>query len=318
MVRLYVELDALHGDERAADRNVTPAFLIAKAQSILAPYALDVKDVVWWSAYEIGQRVCDVFDDAKGTQDQTRAPRIFIAGDACHTHSPKAGQGMNVSMADTFNLGWKLAAVLRNQAAPALLETYSQERQAKARELIDFDRDMARLFSAKPKNAAEEDQFQRYFQKHGRYTAGVETRYDPSLITGDDRYQNLAKGLTVGKRFHSAPVIRLADALPLHLGHTLLADGRWRLIAFAPAGDTGQPDGAIAQLAGFLANDDQSPFRRYTSDTQDIDSVFDLRAVFQASHHDMNVNALPALLCPAKGRFGLIDYEKAFCPDLKH
>jgi len=318
MVRLYVELDALHGDERAADRNVTPAFLIAKAQSILAPYALDVKDVVWWSANEIGQRVCDVFDDAAGTQDQTRAPRIFIAGDACHTHSPKAGQGMNVSMADTFNLGWKLAAVLRNQAAPALLETYSQERQAKAKELIDFDRDMAHLFSAKPKNAAEEDQFQRYFQKHGRYTAGVETRYDPSLITGDDRYQNLAKGLTVGKRFHSAPVIRLADALPLHLGHTLLADGRWRLIAFAPAGDTGQPDGAIAQLAGFLANDDQSPFRRYTSDTQDIDSVFDLRAVFQASHHDMNVNALPALLCPAKGRFGLIDYEKAFCPDLKH
>jgi len=41
----------------------------------------------------------------------TRSPRVFIAGDACHTHSPKAGQGMNVSMQDSFNLGWKLASV---------------------------------------------------------------------------------------------------------------------------------------------------------------------------------------------------------------
>ena len=41
-----------------------------------------------------------------------RLPRVFIAGDACHTHSAKAGQGMNVSMQDAFNLGWKLAAVL--------------------------------------------------------------------------------------------------------------------------------------------------------------------------------------------------------------
>ena len=67
-------------------------------------------------------------------------------------------------MADTFNLGWKLAAVLREQAKPAILDTYSQERRAKAKELIDFDKDMARLFSAKPKNAQEAAQFQHYFK----------------------------------------------------------------------------------------------------------------------------------------------------------
>ena len=38
-------------------------------------------------------------------------------------------------------------------------------------------------------------------------------------------------------RFHSAPVIRLADAKPVHLGHTVKADGRWRLFAFADAED---------------------------------------------------------------------------------
>ena len=249
MVRLYIELDALHGDERAADRNVTSEMLISKARKILAPYTLDVKEVAWWSAYEIGQRVCDSFDDVPEAERGSRAPRIFIAGDACHTHSPKAGQGMNVSMADTFNLGWKLAAVLRGQADATLLDTYSEERRAKAKELIDFDKDMARLFSAKPKDAAESAQFQQYFKKHGRYTAGVETRYAPSLLTGTGACQMLASGYQTGMRFHSAPVIRLFDAKPMHLGHAIKADGRWRVIAFAAAGDIGQPQGKSPRFA---------------------------------------------------------------------
>jgi phenol 2-monooxygenase len=314
MVRLYIELDALHGDERAADRNVTSEMLISKARKILAPYTLDVKEVAWWSAYEIGQRVCDSFDDVPEAERGFRAPRIFIAGDACHTHSPKAGQGMNVSMADTFNLGWKLAAVLRGQADATLLDTYSEERRAKAKELIDFDKDMARLFSAKPKDAAESAQFQQYFKKHGRYTAGVETRYAPSLLTGTGAYQMLASGYQTGMRFHSGPVIRLFDAKPMHLGHAIKADGRWRVIAFAAAGDIGQPQGKIAALCQFLL---EGPIARFTPTTADIDSVIDLRAVFQAPHREMAVEALPDLLLPRKGRYGLIDYEKAFCPDLK-
>ena len=78
-----------------------------------------------------------------GARCRMRLPRVFIAGDACHTHSAKAGQGMNVSMADAWNLGWKLAAVLRGTARPELLHTYSEERQAVAQELIDFDREFA-------------------------------------------------------------------------------------------------------------------------------------------------------------------------------
>ena len=313
MVRLYIELDELQDGERAADRNVTPDLLVAKARKILAPHTLEVKEVAWWSAYEIGQRVCDVFDDRHGNKG-TRLPRVFIAGDACHTHSPKAGQGMNVSMADSFNLGWKLAAVIRGRAAPHLLNTYSDERQAKAKELIEFDRDMARLFSAKPKSAAEAEQFQRYFQKHGRYTAGVEARYDPSVITGDGAHQTLATGFRVGMRFHSAPVVRLGDAKPMQLGHALKADGRWRIIAFSAAGDRGAPGGGLARLCTFLEDDPNSPLRRYTPYGADLDSVFDVRAVVQVPHREMDIATLPPLLLPRKGRFGLIDYEKVFCP----
>lgn len=314
MVRMYIELDALRGDERAADRNVTADMLIAKARDILAPHSLDVKEVAWWSAYEIGQRVCDGFDDVPETARGTRMPRIFIAGDACHTHSPKAGQGMNVSMADTFNLGWKLASVLRGQCDPALLDTYCAERRAKAKELIDFDKDMARLFSAKPKTAAEAEQFQQYFKRHGRYTAGVETRYDASVITGNGAQDGLARGLKTGMRFHSAPVIRLADAKRIHLGHTLLADGRWRLFAFAGAGDIGAPGGKLAALCDYLMT---GPLALYTPSDADIDAVLDVRAVFQSDHRMMTHPHLPPLLRPQKGKLGLIDYEKAFCPDLK-
>ena len=313
MVRLYIELDRLAEGERAADRGVTAHMLVAKARAVLAPYTLDVREIVWWSAYEIGQRVTGGFDDLPDVAQGARVPRLFIAGDACHTHSPKAGQGMNVSMADAFNLGWKLAAVLRGQSPPALLNTYSVERHAKAVELIAFDRDMARLFSERSDGPQAAARFQRYFQRHGRYTAGVETLYAPSLVVGDGAHQALATGLAVGKRFHSASVTRLADALVMQLGHVATADGRWRLYLFAGEGDAGAPDGAIARLCAFLDAGERSPLRRCTPARVDIDAVIDVRGVFQRSHRDMAIGDVPPLLRPSKGRLGLTDYEKAFC-----
>src|SRR5205809_2667435 len=137
LVRLYVELARLDIGERVSGRKITADDLIAKARRILHPYTLEVKEIPWWSVYEIGQRLCDKYDDVSEDAAGTRLPRVFIAGDACHTHSPKAGQGMNFSMQDTFNLGWKLAAVLRSQCAPKLLHTYSDERQVVAQQLID-------------------------------------------------------------------------------------------------------------------------------------------------------------------------------------
>ncbi|MFO1111455.1 MAG: FAD-binding monooxygenase [Bradyrhizobium sp.] len=317
LVRIYVELAKLEVDERVAERNITVEEVIAKAKRILHPYSLDVKEVAWWSVYEIGQRVCDKFDDVPEAEVATRLPSVFIAGDACHTHSPKAGQGMNVSMQDTFNLGWKLAAVLRKRSAPRLLHTYSAERQAVAKELIDFDREWASILASAKGNGADPAKTQDYFVRHGRYTAGTATHYRPSLITGKSSHQNLAKGFAVGTRFHSAPVIQLSDAKPVHLGHTIKADGRFRIFAFADGSDPAAPGSAIRALCEFLAESAESPVRRYTPAGQDIDAVIDLRAVFQQGHRDLAMGAMPALLLPRKGRYRLCDYEKMFCPDLK-
>lgn len=313
MVRLYIEIDKLHGEERASDRNLSVEEIIEQAKAIMSPYRLDVKDVVWWSAYEIGQRICDSFDDVDSGNDE---PRVFISGDACHTHSPKAGQGMNVSMADSFNLGWKLAAVVRGQAGKTLLHTYSEERHAKAQELIDFDRKLAQLFSAKTSDDSDAELYQQYFRQHGRYTAGVETRYEPSLITLDSQHQALANGYTVGKRFHSALVIRLADAKSMELAHVLKADGRWRLIGFAPQQVEFVPEDPIVKVCEYLQHDPNSPIVQYTSAGADVDSVIDFRMVFQHNHRELHIDELPEILRPAKGSYGLTDYEKAFCANV--
>ena len=322
LVRLYIELDKLGENERVASRNITAERLVAVAQRILRPYTLDVKEIAWWSVYEIGQRLCERFDDVE--PGEQRPPRVFIAGDACHTHSPKAGQGMNVSMQDGFNLGWKLAAVLRGQCGPDLLRSYSAERQSVAAELIDFDRILAKMFSTPPKDPAEPEgegvdpaEFQRYLIQQGRFTAGTATRYAASSIVGRAKHQHLATGFVVGTRFHSAPVIRLADAKPVHLGHTVKADGRWRLFAFAPAQETGDPASPIARLCSYLENSPLSPIWRHTPRGADIDQVIDVRAVFQQSHLSLALDAMPPLLLPRKGRYRLRDYEKMFCADLK-
>jgi 2-polyprenyl-6-methoxyphenol hydroxylase-like FAD-dependent oxidoreductase len=301
LFRLYIELDELGTEERVASRKIT---------------------VAWWSVYEIGQRLCDKFDDVPEEDVDHRAPRVFIAGDACHTHSPKAGQGMNVSMRDAFNLGWKLSAVLRGQSRPEILHTYSSERRSLAKELIDFDRELATMFSAPPKTSEHDDgvdptEFQRYFQQHLRFTAGTATTYSPSLLTGRGTHQHLAKGFEIGTRFHSAPVVRLADAKPMHLGHVAEADGRWRLYAFADDAAPSETDSRLRALCEFLASDPRSPTLRYSSDDSDIDAVLDVRAVVQQGHRSLAIGDVPELLRPAKGRYGLVDFEKVFCPDLK-
>jgi phenol 2-monooxygenase/3-hydroxybenzoate 4-monooxygenase len=153
-------------------------------------------------------------------------------------------------------------------------------------------------------------EFQRYFEMHGRFTAGMGTHYPPSLVTGQATHQQLASGFVIGTRFHSARVVRVSDARPLHLGHVAKADGRWRLYLFADQGAQ-----AAIKLCEYLLDSADSPVVRYTRAGQDPDAVFDVRAVFQQPHDRVDLASLPALLMPRKGRYGLQDYEKVFAAD---
>ncbi|WP_208174844.1 FAD-dependent monooxygenase [Hymenobacter negativus] len=85
-----------------------------------------VREVSWFATYRVHHRVAERF----------RQGRAFLVGDAGHIHSPAGGQGMNTGLGDAVNLGWKLAAMLRQNAPEALLDTYEAERISFARLLV--------------------------------------------------------------------------------------------------------------------------------------------------------------------------------------
>ncbi len=319
LFRMYVELDKLRPDERAAHRKFTQDDMIAAANRILRPYMLDVKEVVWWSVYDIGHSITDKFDDVP--EGENRNPRVFTAGDACHTHSPKAGQGMNVSMQDTFNLGWKLIHVLQGRADASLLRTYSKERHLEAKRLVETDHEWARIMSApttpEEREGKVEPRIIRQFKANLEFTGGLAVHYEPSGIIGAPTWQELARGQVIGKRFHSAPVVRLADAKQMQLGHAAQADARWRIYAFAGKADSSAPGSAIHRLADWLEKDPASPVVRHTRPGEDIDAVIDVRAVFQQTFEELDYGSMPSLLKPRTGKLGLQDHTKVFCVDHK-
>lgn len=86
-----------------------------------------VSKVNWFSTYRTHHRVASSF----------REGRVFLLGDAGHIHSPAGGQGMNTGIGDAVNLGWKLAAVIKGQVSPVLLDSYEDERIPFARKLVE-------------------------------------------------------------------------------------------------------------------------------------------------------------------------------------
>jgi phenol 2-monooxygenase len=216
LVRFYIQLPA-----GTNAKEVTLGDIQGTAKRIFQPYEMAFADTFWWSAYSIGQRLVDNFHAHE---------RVFLTGDAAHTHSPKAGQGMNVSLQDGYNIGWKLGAVLSGLAPPDLLSTYVGERSKTAADLIAFDRELTALFNRKE---AFDGEFAEYFRRSGRYMAGFPDRYADSPITIGGKGDGVAKGITVGMRFPSAQVIRFCDCKAVQLLSVLRSTGAWRVVVFA-------------------------------------------------------------------------------------
>ncbi|WDF33143.1 FAD-binding monooxygenase [Arthrobacter agilis] len=313
LFRMYVDLGETGPDDDGAVRRTTLDQIIARANAILSPYTLDVRNVAWHSVYEVGHRLTDRFDDVLPEDRGTRTPRVFITGDACHTHSAKAGQGMNVSMQDGFNIGWKLGHVLEGRSPEELLETYSAERQVVAQNLIDFDREWSTLMAKRPEEFASPSELEDFYVRTAEFPAGFMTQYQRSLLVAGDAHQGLAAGFPIGKRFKSAPVVRVCDGVPLQLGHHATADGRWRIYVFADEAGSGTASG-VASLADWLDSSADSPLRA-TPAGLDGDAWFDLKVVYQQDHTRVDITCVPALFTPAVGPFGLTDYEKVYAAD---
>lgn len=313
LFRSYVDLGEVPEDDNGKVRQTPLEEIIDRANAIMAPYTLDVKHVAWWSVYEVGHRVTDRFDDVPEDEIANREPHVFIAGDACHTHSAKAGQGMNVSMQDAFNLGWKLGHVLTGIAPPSILRTYTEERQEIAQNLIDFDRDWSSRMATNPETAEDDDAIEEYYVRTAEFPAGFMTQYKPGLLIGENAQQDLAGGYPLGKRFKSAPVCRLSDGNTLQLGHLHRADGRWRIYVFADGAKAGESD-KLQAWSDYMMSD-EGPVRKHTPQGADINALFDINVIYQQPHTDIDVNKVPEIFQPVNGPFGLVNREKVFGTD---
>lgn len=327
LVRLYIQLTEIKPDASGrADRSqITPDIIIAAAQKTIAPYKLTYEYCDWWTAYQIGQRVGTNFDHQN---------RVFLAGDAVHTHSPKAGQGMNVSMQDTYNLGWKLSLVVKGIAQPSILSTYQSERRRIAQDLIAFDHKFSRLFSGRPaKDVMDEEgvdmeEFKNAFVKGNLFASGLSVDYGTSMLVaksgsaadeGDGTdvassyavkvvgKQELAEKIKLGMRFPSEQVLNQSDARPWQLQQKLRSDGRFRIVVFAGnVLDAKQQ----ARLVGFCKKLTDSTFlAKY------LHKHVEMLTVHAAKRVDVELlRDLPDVLHPFDEKMGW-DYDSVYVDD---
>jgi phenol 2-monooxygenase len=182
-----------------------------------------------------------------------------------------------------------------------------------AKNLIDFDKEWSTMMAKKPEEFEHPSDLEDFYVRTAEFPAGFMTEYAPSMLVAPAKHQDLATGFPVGKRFKSAPVVRVGDTNPLHLGHHATADGRWRIYVFADAAQAGAPSG-VAHFAEWIADSPESPLAATPSDA-DPDAWFDVKVIYQQPHTAVDIGAVPGVFKPQVGPFKLTDYEKVYATD---
>src|SRR5690349_6815655 len=176
--------------------------------------------------------------------DRYRVGRVFLIGDAAHTHPPTGGQGLNTSVQDAYNLGWKLSAVIGG-ARDTLLDSYQEERRPIAADMLGL--------ATKLLDAARRGELRR-----GRDVQQLDLGYPGSSLAMEKPARS---GLFAGDRAPDAP-LRGAAGQPVRL-FGLFKGPHWTLLGYDVARDavppraglhihTIGPGGDIVDGRGFL------------------------------------------------------------------
>ncbi|TFL06962.1 FAD binding domain-containing protein [Pterulicium gracile] len=296
-IRCYIELgDAatadVEGGRREPSKRTGPEELTEVAKKAFHPFSIapaHVSDVEWYTNYIIGQRVASKFSVGE---------RAFIAGDACHTHSPKGGQGMNVSMNDSHNLAWKLAYFIKGWADHSILGTYELERRPVAQALIDFDKWYSAGYSAKARaeyakaNGGVAPEPMEGFRRMSGFTSGVGITYQPSILVSETpSVDSAASKLVLGRRLPPRVLVRIADCHPLNLQDECPSDGRFKILVFTgDLTDSAQAE-RVATAATALAGP-QGLLRSFP----DFEGMFDILPIVKGVERKTPYTRVPSEL----------------------
>ncbi|GAB7350711.1 hypothetical protein MBLNU459_g1267t1 [Dothideomycetes sp. NU459] len=265
MVRLYIQIASSTDKDWNPRKSATTEEVQEAAKKIMKPYEISWDRVEWFSVYPIGQGIADRY-----TLDE----RVFMGGDCCHTHSPKAGQGMNTAFLDAQNLAWKIHHVESGFADRSILKSYETERKLIAENLLNFDAAYAKLFSQRQPSAGEvghatgkgdadieENEFIKMFKSSCEFTSGYGVAYNPNVFNWSPSHpaqsplflSHAAKTTTqrTGRILANATVTRVSDANVVHLEQEIPLNGSYRIYLFG--GKPSVTKRAIADLAAGLA-----------------------------------------------------------------
>ncbi|PWN52054.1 FAD/NAD(P)-binding domain-containing protein [Violaceomyces palustris] len=276
IIRCYTQVNRLQGEkskESALEvRDKVTADMVMKAiREIAYPYQFDFKVIEWFTCYPIGQRLVSRYSLPAGQEDGVAFPghHVFLAGDACHTHSPKAGQGMNTAIIDAQALAWRINLVEKGLAdAETLLPTYHDERHATGKQLIEFDAEYSALFSGEiPKSQPEvanmtDEQKRHHFieiqRRNAAFTTGAGVVYADNVLNHrDPRKLGVSKvsssRLEPGVRLQPAWATRWVSSTPVRIIHEIqfTAPGGFRI--YVLAGDLEKNMAKLRQLADHLS-----------------------------------------------------------------
>ncbi|KAE8255949.1 hypothetical protein A4X13_0g2865 [Tilletia indica] len=290
MVRAYTQVNRLKGEKStenafdAKDR-VTAEMVQQAIKEIGYPYKWDFKSVEWFTVYPIGQRLVTHYtvpQDRMGAQEYLNH-RIFLAGDACHTHSPKAGQGMNTAIIDSFSLAWRINLIqngLGNRSA--LLQSYHDERRRTGKQLIDFDAEYSALFSGEiPKSKPElarftSEQLKEHFvqvqRRNAAFTTGAGVSYEDNVLNfRDPSPLGLTGGpittkLEPGMRLQPGWATRFVSSTPVRLVEEVQIDEPGGFRIYVLAGDLHQNQSHVQSFVSHLSSP-QSFLNRFKQPT---------------------------------------------------
>ena len=239
--------------------SVTLEMILQKVEDLHKPFRMKQKpglEVEWWACYQVGQRVASKM----ALKDSSGHARVFLIGDAAHTHSPYLGQGMNVSMADAFDLSWKLAHVLTGLAPDpkALLDTFEYDRREVALNLIDTD---SKWYATRYGKGASDVYPVQAREEMMTFIAGTNLEYRDGSLTVDrqitantnDAMATYLRGrLREGRKMADCLVTRHASSVPgVHLQDEIKSDGRYAVIVFT-GDDLLRREGRSARTLGAL------------------------------------------------------------------
>ncbi|OQD61301.1 hypothetical protein PENPOL_c017G10465 [Penicillium polonicum] len=315
LVRFYVPVQTCEaGATDRFDRSkITPELIRERVQGILAPFTFDFKVCSWWTVYQVGQRIA-----TQSTKDN----RIFLAGDAVHTHSPKMGLGMNMSMQDGFNVGWKIALAVAGTLQPEILDTYASERHPLAEMLLDFDRHWSPMFTDRKPGVADTkaSDMALVAGRFEDFADGWRVFYPASSLVRKAEVNAefaFARNMIPGERVRPVKLRNQADGGTGWTTRVLESDGRFRILVLA--GDIRNPmqKQRIETLSQALAGQTRSgisPLSRYLEIPGRFKSPIDVLTIHTSPWKVVEFFDFPEILRPFDPVNGWA-YDKIWCDD---